>query len=96
MANLARVIPEALGVNARATHVPLPALPAVFPSYATVRNTIGQRLALTADVPVYLPRHLATGFYHGDFDVLYSEKNQGYSVTIGAGPALPANSPKLR
>ncbi|WP_146038961.1 hypothetical protein [Sulfobacillus sp. hq2] len=93
--NLARVIPEAAGLNARATPIPLSALPSALSNYAAVRNTVGKRLAQTADVPVYLPSHLLQGSYHGDLDVKYSEKNQGYSITIGAGPALPANSPKI-
>lgn len=93
--NYARNIPEASGLNARATAAPLPSLPSAFPSYAVVLKNVGQHLALTSDVPVYLPKHLPQGTYHGDLDVEYAEKNQGYSMTIGGGPALPANSSKI-
>ena len=70
------------------------ALPKAYPSYSMVVSTVGRLLAQSAQVPVYLPR-LGPLFNHTSIDVLYSLKGGGYRLSLGGGPALPANSPKI-
>lgn len=69
-------------------------LPQAFPSYSLVVSTVGRYLAETAQVPLYLPT-LGRSYNHTSINVLYSLKGGGYRLTLGGGPPLPANSPKI-
>ncbi len=95
LAELARYVFESGRINARASAASLAALPPFFSSYNDVRETVGRRLAHTSDVPVYLPQNILSGTYHGPMDVRYSVHHGTYTMTIGAGPALPANSSRI-
>lgn len=90
-----RYVFESSTINARASAAPLTPLPSFFSSYTDVRNTVGQRLAQTSDVPVYLPQHILSSTYPGPMNVRDSVQPMAYTITIGAGPALPANSPHI-
>lgn len=90
-----RYVFESGTINARASADPLTALPSSFSSYTVVRNTIGHRLAKTSDVPVYLPQHILSGTYHGPVDARYGVQHGTYTLTVGGGPALPANSSRI-
>lgn len=92
---LVRSVFESSRINARARAASLVALPPSFSSYSDVRQTVGHRLAQTSDVPVYLPQDILSGTYHGPMDVRYSVHKGTYTITIGAGPALPANSSRI-
>ncbi|AEJ39553.1 hypothetical protein TPY_1363 [Sulfobacillus acidophilus TPY] len=90
-----RYISAVPGLHPRAKAFPLPPLPEAFSSYRTVWDSVGQRLVLTSAVPVYLPAPTSWSDVRGDIDVTYQvNPNQigGYRITLGTGPALPANS----
>ncbi|MCY0879317.1 MAG: hypothetical protein OWU84_10295 [Firmicutes bacterium] len=67
-------------------------LPRSFPRYSLVVSTVGRLLAQLSHIPVYLPKSYPAMRY---LDVQYALKD-GYRLTLSAGPALPANSPKIQ
>ena len=69
-------------------------LPKAFPRYSLVVSTVGRLLAQSAKVPVYLPQ-LGAAYNHTSINVLYGLKDGGYQLSLGGGPPLPANSPKI-
>lgn len=67
-------------------------MPPAFESYRQVLAAVGPILARRSSVPVYLPQYHWD--YSGTLDVVFKIQN-GYQITVGGGPALPANSPKI-
>lgn len=68
-------------------------LPSRYTGYSEVLASVGHYMANRSATPLYLPKNL-NGSVDGPLEVMFHVGN-GYTLNLGEGSALPANSPSI-